>query len=481
MTATPRPADSVRVKLHRDVRVYGDTSILMGGEPLRALRLKPQASRLISNRELRVNDALSRSLAERLVSAGLASTVTETLPEASLADVTVIIPVKDRSDELDRALSAITGAVATIIVDDGSDEPQKVAAVAVKHGAHLVALPVNQGPAAARNAGLREVTTPFVAFADSDVAVTPDALALLLRHFADDRIAVAAPRIVGRAGTNWIARYEAACSSLDLGPEPALVKPGSRIAWLPSACFAARVAALADGFDERLRCGEDVDLMWRLAEKWRIRYDPSVHAMHEHRDELWPWLARKKFYGTSAAPLASRHGDVVAPAVLTPWIGAVSGLLLVQRKWSVTLLAVLLAITGYRASCLLEAPPQTRAEIGARLAVRLLTGSATQASALLVRHWWPIALTSALFSRRARRALLLAVLTDGLTEYRHTKPQLDPVRFLVARRLDDLAYGSGVWAGAIRQKAPRALLPRMRGFTMGGLRPQAFGGVHSPH
>jgi hypothetical protein len=34
-----------------------------------------------------------------------------------------------------------------------------------------------------------------------------------------------------------------------------------------------------------------------------------------------------------------------------------------------------------------------------------------------------------------------------------------PVRFAVARRLEDLAYGSGLWIGAVRARDARALLP----------------------
>jgi hypothetical protein len=34
-----------------------------------------------------------------------------------------------------------------------------------------------------------------------------------------------------------------------------------------------------------------------------------------------------------------------------------------------------------------------------------------------------------------------------------------PVRFAVARRLEDLAYGTGLWWGAARARDPRALLP----------------------
>ena len=37
----------------------------------------------------------------------------------------------------------------------------------------------------------------------------------------------------------------------------------------------------------------------------------------------WPaWLAQRYRYGTSAAPLARRHGPAVAPAVVSPWTAA---------------------------------------------------------------------------------------------------------------------------------------------------------------
>ena len=44
----------------------------------------------------------------------------------------------------------------------------------------------------------------------------------------------------------------------------------------------ARSCALSGGFDERLRYGEDVDLVWRIAGLgWRIRYAPEVLVHHQ--------------------------------------------------------------------------------------------------------------------------------------------------------------------------------------------------------
>jgi hypothetical protein len=46
---------------------------------------------------------------------------------------------------------------------------------------------------------------------------------------------------------------------------------------------------------------------------------------------------------------------------------------------------------------------------------------------------------------------------DATIEFRRTKSDLDPIRFAIARRLDDLAYGTGVAWGAetsIREVSP---------------------------
>ena len=69
-----------------------------------------------------------------------------------------------------------------------------------------------------------------------------------------------------------------------------------------------------------MQSGEDVDLCWRLIEAGaRLRYEPIALVAHDHRTELRDWLARKAFYGGSAAPLSVRHPDKTAPVVISGW------------------------------------------------------------------------------------------------------------------------------------------------------------------
>ncbi len=469
------------VRLNRHVRVRDGGRTLVGGAPTRVLYLTERARALIVDRTVRVTGRASAVLADRLLDTGMADPIVVELPGRDLSQVTVVVPVRDRPAALDRLLAclgdqhpAMTAAPLAlgrvIVVDDGSQDPKAVADVAAAHGAELVALAENGGPAAARNAGLRRVTTPYVAFVDSDVVLEPDALPLLLRHFADPRVAMAAPRVLGLrmpGRDRWIRRYEDARSSLDLGVEPGIVRPRAPVSWVPSACLLAQVDTLGDGFSADMRVAEDVDLVWRLADAGlRIRYEPSAVVRHEHRTDVHDWLARKAFYGTGAHLLAQRHGTNVAPVVLAPWSVGFVLALLAQRRWSLPVATLFLGVAAARIARKVEGSEQP-GRLGLRLAVDGAVASVWQAAALLLRHWWPPAAVGCLFSRRLRRAMVAATVLDTVVDLRRTRAHLDPIRYALARRLDDAAYGCGVWYGAIRGRSPRALLPDVRGRTRG--------------
>lgn len=445
------------VRLHDDV-VTGP--VVRRGT--RVLRLSATARGLLTSRSLRVLDPVGAVLAGRLLDLDLAVPVLDDHEDddhegdaAVLAGLTVVVPVRDRTSGVDRLLSSLRPAVRCLVVDDASRDPRALAEVVARHGAELVRRDVNGGPSAARNAGLRRVTTPFVAFVDSDVEVTPHALARLVAHTADPGLAAVAARVRSRGGRRWFERYEDACGSLDLGPVPATVRPWSAVSYVPTACLVARVAALGDGFDEAMTSGEDVDLVWRLrAAGWRVRHAGGVVACHRGRTTLTAWAGRKAFYGTSAAALSRRHGELVTPAVLTPEAAALIGAALAQRRWSAGVAVAVVA--RMLASAPADLSPADRVAVVAG-SVRTTSG---QASALMLRHWWPLAAAACVTSRRARRVVAVAAVADAALARARADTTLDPVRFAAARRLDDLAYGAGVWAGAVRARSARCLVPQ---------------------
>ena len=270
-----------------------------------------------------------------------------------------------------------------VVVDDGSAVPvQREDFADAPCDVEVLRHPVSRGPAAARNTGLAACDTDFVAFLDSDVVPRRGWLEALLGHFCDPAVALVAPRIVGLTQIdNPVARYETVRSSLDLGHREAPVVPYGTVSYVPSAAIICRRAVLQElgGFDESMHSGEDVDLCWRLVESGaRLRYEPIALVGHEHRTQLRDWLARKAFYGASAAPLSVRHPDKTAPMVISGMdaggVGAPGVRVLARAIWR---RAVGMAVTGRRISNAMRAPETQPSDV-AMVAAQGLWAAALQ-------------------------------------------------------------------------------------------------------
>ncbi|GAA1678721.1 mycofactocin biosynthesis glycosyltransferase MftF [Fodinicola feengrottensis] len=452
------------IQLDPGVRVQPGGRVLIGGMPLRILTLSRTAAGILADGAFVVSDDLSARLADRLLATGVAH------PRPAPAEperITVVVPVKDRPAGVDRLLTqvraTVTPAPELVVVDDGSRDQLAIARIARTHGARLVRHRTSKGPSAARNAGFLSAETRLVAFLDSDCAPLAGWLEPLLAHFADPLVAAAAPRIVPMGGESWLDRYERVAGSLDRGPAEASVFPRSRVPYVPSAALVVRRDAFGAGFDETMRVAEDVDLVWRLVESgWRVRYEPAAQVAHEHRTQPVEWLRTRAYYGTGAAPLALRHGSAVAPLVMDRWSAGAWALAL-TGDWRAMVAA--LGVTAVAASKfavrLREDVPAL--EDAGSTAYSLVRGgtlaSGWQVASLLTRHAWPVTLAAALVSRRARRIALAVAVGEGVAAWIRDRPPLDPVRYVLARRLDDLAYGTGLWVGAARHRTFAPLRP----------------------
>jgi mycofactocin glycosyltransferase len=465
-----RLPDGFAVQVDRRVRVLGQGSALLGGSPTRILRLAPAAQDMLADGRLKVSDALSAELARTLLDA----TVAHPRPAGgpSHHDVTVIIPVRDNACGLRRLVAALRG-LHIVIVDDGSSMP-------IRHedfvGAHpdieVLRHAQSRGPAAARNTGLAACKTGYVAFLDSDVVPRRGWLEALLGHFCDPTVALVAPRIVGLAQTDHlVGRYEAVRSSLDLGQREAPVLPYTSVSYVPSAAIICRTATLrdVDGFDETLRSGEDVDLCWRLVEAGaRLRYEPIAQVAHDHRTELRDWVKRKAFYGGSAAPLSVRHPDKIAPLMISGW--ALTAWILMALGSSFGYLASLLVagITGRRVAKSMQGT-ETQTWDVVTVAARSLWSAALQLASAICRHYWPVALVAAMLFRSCRRVVVVAAIVDGVVDWANRRKAADEdarpiglLTYLVLKRIDDLAYGLGLWYGVLRERNVGPLKPQIR-------------------
>lgn len=450
----------MRLELDASTRIVDDGAVVIGGSPLSLFRLGVAGARianaLADGRELPAGHG---PLTQRLLAAGAVHPRPDEGDGPDVGEVTAVIPVKDGDRSAIAALVESLrsdGVREVIVVDDASAVPLDPI-----EGATILRLRTNVGPGAARGRGVDLVATPFVAFVDADARPEAGWLMPLLGHLAEETVALVAPRVRGAGGSSWLARFETWRSPLDLGPQPARVRAGSRVSYVPAAALVVRLDAFRaiGGFDPALRFGEDVDLVWRLDQAGhRCRYEPDAVVRHDTRPTLRRWLRQRFDYGTSAAPLEQRHPGALAPIRVSGWSALAWG---VAAAASVPLGVVIGAGTTAALAPKLRPMQHPWSEalrlggLGNLYAGRILASAVT-------RSWWPVTLLLALVSRRARRVAVLCALGPALLDWNADRPGIDPGRAVVLRLFDDLAYGAGVWVGCWRHRSARALRPDLR-------------------
>ncbi len=449
--------------IDRSARVLAGGTVVIGGRPVRLVRLTPAGGRMVSAwRDGTAVDSTTASirLAQRLITAGLAHPVLDGAGPWTTDDVAIVIPVRDRAELLARCLSSVGPAGELVVADDGSRDPAAIAAVAAGAAAAIVRHQRVMGPAQARNSGAAASTAPLIAFVDSDVCPDPGWLAGLIGHFADARVAAVAPRVRAPGGHGPVTAYEMARSPLDLGDEPGLAGPGRRLGFVPATTLVVRRAAFdaLGGFDAGLMVGEDVDLAWRLsAASWTVRYEPSVVVTHPARARPRTWLGQRVAYGSSAGPLARRHPDAMRHLVMPRWAVAPWVLAAVGRPRAALLAAA--AGTGIVAARLPSAP-------GTRLPLlRFVAGVQLRIGRQVLDAGWraypPLVVGVAVAHPPARRPLVTGLATSIVADWLTRRPRLDPFRFGALRAADDLAYATGVWIGCIRARTASPLVPKL--------------------
>jgi len=439
----------------RRANTDGDT--VVAGSPLKIFRFSSAARSVLEAIEKRdeISVAATNTL-HRLIDAGAIHPILESI-KTSLqpSDVTVVIPVHNEDVlRLNALISKLSAAHEVLLIDDGSTIP-----LADINGARVIRREVADGPAAARNTAVDLVTTSITFFLDADTSLADDSWTKLLAHFEDSSVGVVAPRIASEPGTTLLHRYEASESPLDLGSEPARIRKNSRVSYVPTAALMIRTDLLREhrGFDESLRYGEDVDLVWRLLEADVVcRYEPAVTVHHSPRASLLDAWKQRVSYGSAAAPLDQRHRGAATPLRINRWSAGAWGTLASGYP-------LIGLIIGAASTVALErkisSQPDSR-QLALRLAGRGNIHAGRMIAQAVTRTWWPIALLLSLCSRRARRVTCAAILLPSLMTWFAKKPKVDPVSYCALKLADDVAYGTGVWKGVIATRDLGALTPK---------------------
>jgi glycosyltransferase involved in cell wall biosynthesis len=210
--------------------------------------------------------------------------------------ISIVVPTYNRVENLARCLERLAvqetrEPVEIIVVDDGSDAAEEVAQlVASTPGARLLRQP-SQGPAAARNAGVKAARCSVVCFTDDDCEPDPNwaqSLADAVRRGAD--VAAGATRN-GEAG-NWFAR------ALHIQVEHFAQESG--VPFAPSNNIASASSLLREiPFDSRYTgAAEDRDWCERVASRgYRIQFEPAAGVFHHQQLTLAGYLRKQARYG----------------------------------------------------------------------------------------------------------------------------------------------------------------------------------------
>ncbi len=225
--------------------------------------------------------------------------------------ISVVLPVRNGLPWLDAQLGALASQQCdepweVVVADNGSTDASAALARSWEGRCGAIRLldaSSTAGPAAARNAGVREARGELLAFCDSDDVVQPGWLHAYVEALGEADIV---------AGTFDLSSLNETARS-----GPAAGEPGpaatSQLGFLPAglaANLAVRREAFeaVDGFHEGLFIGEDIDLCWRMQlDGFRFAVAPGAVVAKRERDRLGPLFRRAFAFGRCGPMLYRRY------------------------------------------------------------------------------------------------------------------------------------------------------------------------------
>lgn len=486
-----RLRDSVRIE-----PVLDDRWRVVSEAPLTVLTINAAAARLLeqARQEASVTElaAVSRTdqervfmLCERLRRRGILKVRPVRVDLESVPFVTIIVPTRDRAEDLDDCLSALSHLdypferLEVLVVDDGSVNPSAVEEVVRCHAARLMTNESNQGPSYSRNRAAREAIGEILAFIDSDCVADAGWLRDLVPFFRWEKVGAVGGRTVGYYTDSRLDRYEEVSSPLDMGKDLVIESRGYSTFYVPTCNLLVRRSVYEElgGLREDLSVGEDVDFCWRLrAGGACLVYVPGGLVRHKHRDRLSAMLRRRADYGTSEATLYSLHRDKRKRFPLAPGPLATAGLLstavIAQRPRLLPFCFLPLLFDGTVRGRRLH-------QSGLDLPVRTVWLSVARGHLSmvyfiyfhLVRYYLGPLAAAGFFVSGIRLLTVLSLIYAGGVDYITRRPRMSYPTFLAYYLLEHGAYQAGVIAGCLRVGSFRCYLPgthgRMEGWTGG--------------
>ena len=236
--------------------------------------------------------------------------------------VTVLIPAYNEEtvivETVRSALASTYPNLEILVIDDGSMDhtAELVRASFGREPRVRLLLQSNYGKPSALNHGLAESTGELVVSIDADTIVDPEAVSMLVRHFADPKVGAVAGNVKVINRNRWITRWQALEYITSQNLEKRAFDLLNCIPVVPGAVGAWRVDLLraAGGFSGDT-VAEDTDLTLTIRRNgWKIRYDEEAIGRTEVPETV-DALIRQRFrwtFGTLQA--VWKHRDTAGKA-----------------------------------------------------------------------------------------------------------------------------------------------------------------------
>ena len=385
--------------------------------------------------------------------------------------VSVIIPVKNRCEELVECLESVFAQdyphdrMEVIVIDDGSTDETFDAAN--RFPVKLFTNPVSRGQSFCRNLGAREACGEILAFLDSDCVAEPTWLRELTAYFSWERVGAVGGYVDGYFGASVLDRYEQAASPLNMGKRHQVGNHDSSTLYVPTCNLLVRkiIFLEAGGFQPELHVGEDVDFCWRMRNRGHLLvYAPRGAVRHKHRNSLRGMLSRRCDYGTSEALLYRLHSDKkkrfnVPPLAGLSCLTAVAGILSLSA-WVLLLSLIPLLLDIAKKELKLR-----QARLGppiARVAFSVIRGHCSMGyffSFHLIRYYLVLLIPLGLLVPSAWLLSLVALLLASAVDYTTRRPRLPYPIYVMYYTLEHLAYQLGVAIGCLRSRKFGSYIP----------------------
>lgn len=225
-----------------------------------------------------------------------------------MALVSVVIPTYNRLLRLKQVLAALErqeyprDLFGVVVVSDGSTDGTDDYMRSLKTPLNLTFIAqANQGPAAARNQGIRHADGEFVLFIDDDVIPAPrlisEHMSLHVRY-AD--LVVLGPMLTPTdfKMPPWVAWEQAMLYKQYAAMQSGEWQPTARQFYTGNTSLSRRHLLAAGGFDERFRRAEDIELAYRLDKQGvYFVFNPQALGYHYAERSFRSWLETPYAYG----------------------------------------------------------------------------------------------------------------------------------------------------------------------------------------